>query len=162
MITYRTDMMREVRHLWPFMAWVQTRIPAVPYMGKLATESVKPLRCTSAWDEGRCVGTMMYWPAAFLPEAMRILSELEEDANLYIVRTNSYVHPEYRGRDISRQMYLHQNQDALSRGHEAGIGFGYENEEILSWALNVPRINTTPREEQAGSPVVLSKLNGNR
>lgn len=161
MITYRTDMMKDVRHLWPSMAWVQTRIPPVPYIGKLARDAVRPLRCTSAWDGERCIGTMMYWPAASLPEAMRIAKELGEDPNRYIVRTNIYVHPDYRGQDISRKLYLLQNEDAISRGHEAGLGFGYETEEILSWALNIPGIETTLRTDGGGRPVVLSLLQVN-
>lgn len=158
MITYRTDDMRDVRHLWPFMAKVQNRIPYPQYLNKIDLEAVHPMYCTSAWDDTACVGTMMYWPAIYKSRAVELARELGLDPHRYILRTNIYVRPEYRREGISRELYRLQNAHAMGLGHDAGIGFGYETNEILSWALNVPGVETTLLEDKSGNPVVTSVL----
>lgn len=157
-ITTRTDYLSDIRPLWVRIAAVQDRMQPAEFIAKMRRDNETPLRATTAWQGEACVGVMMFWPAAQMPEAVRILAELGKDPAKYIIRGNIYVHPDHRGRGISDLLYAAQNEYLARRGYIGGVGYGYETAEIASWAANRPGIEVHDMTDRAGYSVVLSRI----
>lgn len=135
-LLYSRHTLRDIPHRFrEFTAITDGRDPE-EYIRNIRTFAHSPVDCWIAEREGHLVGTFAFYTQPKLPASVRDdnnLTGLGVNLETLHIRSLIYVHPDFRGQGIARELEARVDEDSAALGFQYHIVFHTDTDAIWEW-----------------------------